>query len=149
MIIERINNILNHQSKEILNIKYINENIDFFDIFPKSEIDKKHLENEAIELADLILKSERGNFYKFKNPITTIFGQLEYFKIRWFDKTKLKYGGSPDFVIVDMEKFSSLYGNDKRFTFTEQKQPPKYKCYKFQTGKTWACFMDSSVTNEF
>ncbi len=149
MIVDRINNVLNTQKDELREIQFIDKHIDFFDIFPKSEIDKKELECEASNIADLILKSGRGNFYKFKEPIETEFGLLVYFKIRWFDKTKIQYGGAPDFVITNMKKFNSLYHKDTRFIFTEQKQPPTYKCYKFQTEKTWACFMDSSVTTEF
>ena len=81
MLVEIINNCLNEIELDILSLKYLG-GIDFFDFFPKSKQHKLDLETEAAKVAQIIDKSERGNFYRFDKPVKTKFGEIEIFKIR-------------------------------------------------------------------
>lgn len=58
-IIEKNLNIIEKDLNEIEGLK----GIDFIDIFPISEKHKLQLENEMKDIANLELKTERGNIY--------------------------------------------------------------------------------------
>ena len=148
MLAELIDLSLNQSENELKKITHIGL-LDCFDFFPKSEEQKAQLESEAKKLAVLIDENARGNYYKFKKPLKTIFGDLEYFKIRWVDDTKFSYIGAADFIIQDWNDFLKEYSNDKRFSFVEQKASPAYKGFKFQTKTTWACFLDIPIAECF
>ena len=148
MLTEIIKECLEKNKDDIASLKYVGQ-IEFFDIFPKSEKQKTELENEAENIAKIVDRSVRGNFYKFNKPLKTIFGELKFFKIRFFDKTKAVYDGAPDFIVKDYRKFIDKYKNDKRFAFIKQETPPPYEGYKFQTEKTWACFINPPMSATF
>lgn len=61
------------------------QGIDFIDIFPTSEEHRKTLDEEACKFAKLVDSTEKGNFYLLNNPIKTRWGDLRFFKIRFYD----------------------------------------------------------------
>ena len=82
--------------------------IDFIDIFPISDEHKALLDKEALGIATIIDKTERGNFYVFNEPIATRFGQIKICKIRKFDETRLNWVAAPDFATTNYDKFLEL-----------------------------------------
>jgi len=128
--------------EDIKSLKFI-KCIDFIDIFPVSEEHKALLDKEALEMATIIDKTERGNFYVFNYPIETRFGQIKICKIRKFDKTRLKWVSAPDFATTDYDKFLELYKNDERFKYIEK---TTYKGLEFKTDKSLIYFLDELTT---
>jgi len=145
LIEKRILKTLKRQSGLIKSINFIEQTIDFFDIFPKNEEDKKILEKEASNYAITLKKSPRGNFYKFITPIQTPFGDLYFFKIRWFDNSKVLFDGAADFVITDFDKFKKTYSQNNFFEPITNNSKTGYDGYKYQDKNNWICFLNSSI----
>ena len=146
---DNINEIINECMEDVSNdIKSLEmvEKIDFLDIFPKSVEHKKLLDNEAVKIARVVDKTERGNFYVFHKPIKTKYGQLKIIKIRKFDETRLPWVAAPDFSTTDYNKFLSKYKNDDRFTYIER---PTYKGLEFKTNKSLIYFLDELTTDYY
>lgn len=131
--------------KDIDNLKFIN-GIDFIDIFPISPEHKILLESEALKIASIIEKTDRGNFYLLNNPVQTIFGTLKIFKVRVFDETRLDWVAAPDFSVTDYGKFFEVYKNDKRFQIIKKKT---YKGLEFKTKKSLIYFLDELTTDYY
>ena len=120
--------------------------IDFIDIFPISDEHKALLDKEALDIATIIDKTERGNFYVFNEPIATRFGQIKICKIRKFDETRLNWVAAPDFATTNYDKFLELYKNDARFKYIEK---PTYKGLEFKTDKSLIYFLDELTTDYY
>ena len=120
--------------------------IDFIDIFPISDEHKALLDKEVLDIATIIDKTERGNFYVFNEPIATRFGQIKICKIRKFDETRLNWVAAPDFATTNYDKFLELYKNDARFKYIEK---PTYKGLEFKTDKSLIYFLDELTTDYY
>ena len=81
------------------------QNIDFIDIFPKSEEHKKQLDDEVSKISKLVKKTNRGNIYLLNQALKTKYGELRYLKIRYFDETRLNWEAVADFVVKDRDSF--------------------------------------------
>ena len=88
-IIEEI--IFSYNNELILSIDKSME-IDFVDIFPKNEIERKEISNFLNRNAVIIEKDNKGDFYLLNDKIKTIYGILEIVKLRVFDINKDKRG---------------------------------------------------------
>lgn len=66
--------------------------LDFMDIFPKSQIERTEIEIELRQKAKCIEKEEKGEYYLLNTPINTILGVLRVVKLRIFDNKKNKRG---------------------------------------------------------
>ena len=122
------------------------ENIDFLDIFPKSEAHKNMLDKEAIKIAKIIDKTERGNFYVFNKPMQTVYGLLKIIKIIKYDETRIPWVAAPDFKTINYKKFLRKYKDDKRFTYIER---PTYKGLELKTKKSLIYFLDELTTDYY
>ncbi len=122
------------------------KSIDFLDIFPRSEAHKIFLDAEANKIANIIEKTERGNFYVFHKPVNTKFGELKVIKIRKFDNTRLNWIAAPDFSMEDYNKFLNRYINDNRFIYIEK---PTYKGLEFKTKNSLIYFLDIPTTTYY
>ena len=120
--------------------------IDFIDVFPVSEEHKTILDSEALKIATIIEKSNRGNFYLLNEPIKTKFGEVKIFKVRIFDKTRMNWVAAPDFATTDYNKFFELYKNDERFNYIEK---PTYKGLEFKTHSSLIYFLDELTTDYY
>lgn len=138
MLQEIINKNLNRIEKDILEIKDL-KNIDFLDIFPKSEEHKNHLDEEMSKIAILIEKTARGNVYALKDPIQTKYGKLTYIKIRIFDETRLNWEAAADFVVKDRNILMEKVGKDKRFSYIKRE---KWDAIEFKTDDTLIYFLN-------
>lgn len=132
-------------SNDICSLQMVGQ-IDFLDIFPKSVEHKELLDNEAIKIANVIDKTERGNFYVFHKPIKTKYGELKIIKIRKFDETRLPWVAAPDFATTDYNNFLSKYKSDDRFKYIEK---PTYKGLEFKTDKSLIYFLDELTTHYY
>ena len=132
-------------SQDIMSLKYVDK-IDFLDIFPRSLDHKTFLDEEALKIAKVIEKTDRGNFYVFNSPIPTKFGSLKIIKIRKFDETRLPWIAAPDFSMTDYNIFLNQYKNDKRFTYIER---PTYKGLEFKTKDSLIYFLDIPTTTYY
>ena len=131
--------------KDIKSLEFI-KCIDFIDIFPISEEHKTLLDKEALKMATIFDKTERGNFYVFNNPIPTSFGLLKVCKIRKFDESRLNWIAAPDFATTDYDKFFELYKNDTRFKYVEKST---YKGLEFKTNRSLIYFLDELTTEYY
>ena len=104
------------------------------------------LNKENLDIATIIDKTERGNFYVFNEPIATRFGQIKICKIRKFDETRLNWVSAPDFATTNYDKFFDLYKNDERFKYIEK---PTYKGLEFKTDKSLIYFLDELTTDYY
>lgn len=86
------------------------KNIDCVTIFSNSEEDYNNLNNE---LSNNILIDEMssGNLYYLKDGINTIYGVLNFIKVRKYDANYLDYRISVDVIVNDYEKFKSNLDN--------------------------------------
>ena len=113
--------------------------MDFVDIFPRSEEDRALLNDEAIKIGNIIEKNERGTTYRLNNAILTELGNIELFKIRKFDETRLPWLGAGDFVVNDFDKFKKKYQNAENCKYVEA---PTYNAIEIKTNNTLAYVMD-------
>lgn len=138
MLQEIISKNLNRIGKDMLEIKDL-QNIDFLDIFPKSEEHKNQLDEEISKIAMLIEKTERGNVYALNNPIETQYGKLTYIKIRIFDETRLNWEAAADFVVKDRNILMEKVGKDIRFSYIKRE---KWDAIEFKTDNTLVYFLN-------
>lgn len=138
MLQEIISKNLNRIGKDMLEIKDL-QNIDFLDIFPKSEEHKNQLDEEISKIAMLIEKTERGNVYALNNPIETKYGKLTYIKIRIFDETRLNWEAAADFVVKDRNILMEKVGKDIRFSYIKRE---KWDAIEFKTDNTLVYFLN-------
>lgn len=138
MLQEIISKNLNRIGKDMLEIKDL-QNIDFLDIFPKSEEHKNQLDEEISKIAMLIEKTERGNVYALNNPIETKYGKLTYIKIRIFDETRLNWEAAADFVVKDRNILMEKVGKDIRFSYIKRE---KWEAIEFKTDNTLVYFLN-------
>ena len=144
-ISEIINQCVKNITKDIKSLQYVKE-IDFIDIFPRSIKHKNILDEEALKIAKIIEKTDRGNFYVFTTPIPTKFGCLKIIKIRKFDETRLPWVAAPDFSMTDYDMFLNKYKFDKRFAYIER---PTYKGLEFKTKDSLIYFLDVPTTTYY
>lgn len=137
-----------NQSRILNDLKEINgiKNIDFIDIFPKSEEHRKELDEEVIKISTLIDSTEKGNFYLLNEPILTYWGELKFLKIRFFDETRLEYEAAPDFEIEDWNRLKRIAQEDNRFKFIER---AKWKAIEFKTNNCLVYFLNPLVTTVY
>lgn len=137
MLEEIINKNLNRIEKDLLKIKDL-QNIDFLDVFPKSEEHRKLLDEEISKIAMLLKKTERGNVYALNNPVETKYGKLTYIKIRIFDETRLNWEAAADFVVKDRNILMEKVGKDTRFTYIKRE---KWDAVEFKTDNALVYFL--------
>ncbi len=133
-----VNKNLNRIEKDLLEIKDL-RNIDFLDIFPKSEEHRILLDEEVSKIAMLLEKTERGNVYALNNPIETKYGKLTYIKIRIFDETRLNWEAAADFVVKDRNVLMEKVGQDERFSYIRRE---KWDAIEFKTDDTLVYFLN-------
>lgn len=138
MLEEIVNKNLNRIEKDLLEIKDL-KNIDFLDIFPKSEEHRILLDEEINKIAILLEKTERGNVYALNNPIETKYGKLTYIKIRIFDETRLNWEAAADFVVKDRNILKDKVGKDIRFSYIKRE---KWDAVEFKTDNTLVYFLN-------
>lgn len=138
--------IKKNQSRIEEDIKQIEriQQIDFIDIFPKSEEHRKMLDEEVSKISKLIDSTEKGNFYLLNNPIETKWGLLKFLKIRFFDESRLKYEAAPDFAVEDWNKLKQQVEIDKRFSFISR---PNWDAIEFKTENSLVYFLNPLVTS--
>ncbi len=81
--------------------------IDFADIFPKSEMERKEISTFLNENAKLMEKDNKGEFYLLNDPVETKYGILEIVKLRIFDEHKKKRG-TMDFKCNDYNSIKAI-----------------------------------------
>ena len=113
--------------------------IDFMDIFPTSENHRIQLDAEVTQKARVLQNTERGNVYLLDKPILTLYGELKYIKIRFFDKTRLKWEAAADFKVKDRQLLLDKVGRDKRFSYIER---PDWDAVEFKTEDTLVYFLE-------
>lgn len=140
--------IKKNQSRIEEDIKQIEgiQQIDFIDIFPKSEEHRKMLDEEVSKISKLIDSTEKGNFYLLNNPIETKWGLLKFLKIRFFDESRLKYEAAPDFAVEDWNKLKQQVEIDKRFSFISR---PNWDAIEFKTENSLVYFLNPLVTTVY
>lgn len=134
-IIEKNLNRIEQDLQEIEGLK----NIDFIDIFPISEKHKLQLEDEIESIANLELKTERGNIYTLIKPLDTKYGKLKWIKIRYFDESRLRWEAAADFVVDDRNILLNKVDKDKRFTYIKRDD---WDAVEFKTDNTLIYFLD-------
>ncbi|MCI9434149.1 MAG: hypothetical protein HFI86_02575 [Bacilli bacterium] len=122
------------------------QGIDFIDIFSTSEEHRKTLDEEACKLAKLVDSTEKDNFYLLNNPIKTRWGNLRFFKIRFYDESRLNYEAAPDFKIENWDKLKKIGANDKRFSFIDRE---KWQAIEFKTNNCLVYFLNPLVTTVY
>ena len=135
VIIYKIVDLCKNDIKSFPEIKCM----DYVDIFPRSEEDRVLLNDEAIKIGNIIEKNERGTTYRLNKLIPTELGNIELFKIRKFDETRLPWLGAGDFVVNDFDKFKKKYQNAKNCKYVEA---PTYNAIEIKTNNTLAYVMD-------
>lgn len=138
MLEEIVRENLNRIEEDLLEIKDL-QNIDFLDIFPKSEEHRNQLDKEISKIAVLLETTERGNVYALNNPIETKYGKLIYVKIRIFDKTRLNWEAAADFVVKDRNILMMKVGKDTRFSYIKRE---KWDAIEFKTDNTLVYFLN-------
>ena len=104
-----INNELEKYKTDIEKISNI-KNIDCITIFSNSEEDYNNL-NSNLSNNIIIDKMNSGNLYYLKDGIDTIYGKLNFIKVRKYDVNYLYYRISVDFIVNDYEQFKSNIDN--------------------------------------
>ena len=102
-----IESIINNElEKYKLDIEKIDDlkSIDCVTIFSNSEEDYNKLNSELLNNI-IIDKMSSGNLYYLKDGIDTIYGKLNFIKVRKYDANYLDYRISVDFIVNDYEKF--------------------------------------------
>ena len=134
-IIHKIADLCKNDIKSFPEIKCM----DYVDIFPRNEEDRLLLNDAAIKIGNIIEKNERGTTYRLNKAILTELGNVELFKIRKFDETRLPWLGAGDFVVNDFDKFKNKYQNAKNCKYVEA---PTYNAIEIKTDNTLAYVMD-------
>lgn len=134
-IIEKNLNRIEQDLQEIEGLK----NIDFIDIFPTSEEHKLQLEDEMNSIANLEIKTERGNIYTLTKSLDTKYGKLKWIKIRYFDESRLDWEAAADFVVDDRNILLNKVGKDKKFTYIKRDE---WDAVEFKTDNTLIYFLN-------
>lgn len=134
-IIEKNLNRIENDLQEIEGLK----NIDFIDIFPTSEEHKLQLEDEMDSIANLEIKTERGNIYTLTKPLDTKYGKLKWIKIRYFDESRLNWEAAADFVVNNRNVLLNKVDKDKRFTYIKRDD---WDAVEFKTDNTLIYFLN-------
>ena len=103
-----VKDIVIEKLKEIENkINSINEykKIDCITIFPIDENEYVTLDVELKNSGELIDEMQSGNLYRVKDTIKTAYGDLEFLKVRKYEKEYAKYRISVDFVVDDYNSY--------------------------------------------
>lgn len=79
--------------------------IDCITIFPIDESEYIILDEELKNMGELIDEMKSGNLYRVKDTIKTVYGDLEFLKVRKYDKEYAKYRISIDFVVNDYNRY--------------------------------------------
>ena len=111
-----VKSVATKSKKDISIFKEIKQ-MDFVDIFPRSEVERIKLNNDAIKLGVVIEKTDRGVVYKLNNPIKTILGEILLVKIRKYDSSRLSWEGAGDFIVDDFEKFKEKHKDSPNCKF--------------------------------
>lgn len=119
------------------------KSVDFIDIFPTSEEHKRQLDLEANNIAKIIDKTEKGTFYLLNNAIATRWGKLKFFKVRYFDETKLNWEAAPDFEIEDWNNLKQQVEKDKELTFISRE---KWDAIEYKSNDALIYFLNPLVT---
>lgn len=138
MLFDIIAKNLNRIEQDLQEIKGL-KNIDFIDIFPTSKEHKLQLENEINSIANLEVKTERGNIYTLIKPLDTKYGKLKWIKIRYFDESRLNWEAAADFVVDNRNILLNKVGKDKRFTYIKRDE---WDAVEFKTDNTLIYFLD-------
>lgn len=141
-IIEKNLNRIEQDLQEIEGLK----NIDFIDIFPTSEKHKLQLEDEIESIANLELKTERGNIYTLIKPLDTKYGKLKWIKIRYFDESRLNWEAAADFVVDNRDILLNKVDKDKRFTYIKRDD---WDAIEFKTDNTLIYFLDPLASDVY
>ena len=96
-----INNELSKYKSDIEKIDDI-KSIDCITIFSSSEDDYNKL-NAELSNNIIIDKMSSGNLYYLKDGLETIYGKLNFIKIRKYDENYVDYRISVDFIVDDYE----------------------------------------------
>ena len=115
------------------------QNIDFIDIFPRSEEHKKQLDDEVSKISKLVKKTNRGNIYLLNQALKTKYGELRYLKIRYFDETRLNWEAAADFVVKDRDILMNKVGKDKRYSYIKRAE---WDAVEFKTENTLIYFLN-------
>lgn len=138
MIFDIIEKNLNRIEQDLQEIEGL-KNIDFIDIFPTSDKHKLQLEDEMNSIANLELKTERGNIYTLVKPLDTKYGKLKWIKIRYFDESRLNWEAAADFAVDNRNILLNKVGKDKRFTYIKRDE---WDAVEFKTDNTLIYFLN-------
>lgn len=92
--------------EKLSNIK----NIDCVTIFSNSKEEYNNLNSELLNYI-IIDKMNSGNLYYLEDGLDTIYGKLNFIKVRKYDVNYLNYRISVDFIVDDYEAFKSNIDN--------------------------------------
>ena len=145
MIEEIVNKNLERVEKDLKEIDDILK-IDFIDLFPISEEHKSLLDNEAKSISKIIKETERGNVYLLNNPIKTNYGNLNLFKVRFFDETRLNWEAAADFVVGDRKVLENKVGRDSRFKYIVRED---WDAIEFKTEDTLIYFLNPLASDVY
>lgn len=140
-----IKNVENTMEEDIKQIEGI-ENIDFIDIFPKSEEHRRQLDEEISKISKLIDSTEKGNFYLLNQGIKTKWGELKFLKIRFLDESRLFYEAAPDFAVKDWDSLKEKTKTDERFSYISRE---KWNAIEFKTEKSLVYFLNPLVSKVY
>lgn len=104
-----INNELSKYKSDIEKIDDI-KSIDCITIFSSSEDDYNKL-NAELSNNIIIDKMSSGNLYYLKDGLETIYGKLNFIKIRKYDENYVDYRISVDFIVDNYKQFKSNIDN--------------------------------------
>lgn len=138
MLFDIIAKNLNRIEQDLQEIEGL-KNIDFIDIFPISEKHKLQLEEEIEGIANLELRTERGNIYTLVKPLDTKYGKLKWIKIRYFDESRLNWEAAADFVVDNRNILLNKVDKDKRFTYIKRDD---WDAVEFKTDNTLIYFLN-------
>ena len=93
--------------EKLSNIK----NIDCVTIFSNSKEEYNNLNSELLNYI-IIDKMNSGNLYYLEDGLDTIYGKLNFIKVRKYDVNYLNYRISVDFIVDDYEAFKSNIDNN-------------------------------------
>lgn len=145
-MIEKIIKINEERIKNDMNLFNNIKRIDFIDIFPTSEENKKQLDDEANKTAEIIDKNDKGTFYLLNSPIMTKWGELKFLKIRFFDETRLNWEAAPDFEVENWNKLKEEVANNPKLSFISRE---KWDAIEYKSDNALIYFLNPLVTSVY
>ncbi len=142
MIEEIINKNLKRIEHDLEEIEGI-QKIDFIDLFPINPKHRESLDHEALKIAKIIDKTDRGNYYLLNTPLKTKYGDLRLFKVRFYDETRTNWEAAADFLVEDRKKLEEKALTDSRFTYITR---PKWDAIEFRTNNTLIYFLKPLIS---